>query len=91
MDYKVRYRFENVRKNFKLTHDNFSCVMFSNMGDSPAEVQNIILQPGESVSFNEDPTVYIETDFVIKFFQDLISDNPLIVITCSYYERIKHC
>lgn len=90
-DYKVRYRFQFVKKNSTLLHDDFSCIMFNNQGDTDAVINNnIIIRPGESVSFNEDPIVRIDTDFSVKFIEDLSKTDPNVCITCSYYEPLNN-
>lgn len=90
-NYKVRYRFETVRKDYTLLHDRYSCVMFANEGETPVQINgNAIANPGESLKFNEDPNVRIDTDFNVHFVED--PNDPTLtkhcVITCSYYEPI---
>ena len=71
-DWKVRYRFESVKQNKVLLHDGYSCVMFNNQGDTDAVINNnVLIRSGESVSFNEDPIVRIDTDFSVKFIDDI--------------------
>lgn len=89
-DWKVRYRFESVKQNKVLIHDGYSCVMFNNQGDTDAVINNnVLIRPGESVSFNEDPIVRIDTDFSVKFVADNSKTDPNVCITCSYYEPLN--
>lgn len=89
-DYKVRYRFQTVKQNTTLLHDDFSCIMFNNQGDTDAIVNNnVIIRPGEAVSFNEDPEVRIDTDFSVKFLSTEDTTDPNVCISCSYYEPLN--
>lgn len=89
-NWKVRYRFQSVKQNSTLLHDDFSCIMFNNQGDTDAVINNnVIIRPGEAVSFNEDPDVRIDTDFSVKFLPGQSTTDPNVCITCSYYEQIN--
>ena len=87
-NYNVSYKTYGVKENTTIPRDLFSCIIFINVGESPATVNNCILQPGTSIEFNEDPNVTINTDFNVIFTPTDPSESQLVNVITSFYKEI---
>ena len=84
--YKSSYKCSVIHENSHIVADNFSCILFQNMGTAIATVNGIKIEPNTCLSLNEDPGVTINTDFLIEFFPQLGETVEMNVIQTYYKE-----
>lgn len=82
---KANYTQKKITSNYTVIHDGFSCISFTNKGDSEVLLNGTyILSSGESITFNEDKGIVINNDFNITFREDL--NNEVVIIKCYYHD-----
>lgn len=85
--YKASYTTKVIKENTTIQRDNFSCIAFDNIGQSPIRVNEIIVPSGASVWFNEDPGVLINTDFLVEFTPVNPGDSQLVNVVMTFYKE----
>lgn len=61
------YKTMNILSNTVIRSDNFSCIAFQNIGETDCKINDIILQPGNSLNISEKDSINIATDFNVNF------------------------
>lgn len=87
--YKASYTTRIVKENTTIQRDKFSCIAFYNIGQSPIRVNDIIIPSSAEISFNEDPGVIINTDFLIEFIPVNPGDTQLVDCVMTFYKEFN--
>ena len=82
--YKASYTTKVIKENTTIQRDNFSCIAFDNIGQSPIRVNDI------AISFNEDPGVIINTDFLIEFTPVTPGDSQMVNCVMTFYKEFQN-
>lgn len=88
MGYKASYATKVITTNTTIQRDQFSCIVFDSVGDSPIKVNGIFLNAGTTAQFNEDPGTVINTDFLVEFTPLNPGDLQMVNIVMTYYKEI---
>ena len=86
--YKASYATKVITNNTTIQRDQFSCIVFDNVGDSPIKVNGIFLNAGTTAQFNEDPGTVINTDFLVEFTPLNPGDLQMVNVVMTYYKEI---
>lgn len=89
MSWKASYASKVVTDNTTIQRDQFSCIVFDNVGDSPIKVNGIFLNAGTTAQFNEDPGTVINTDFLVEFTPLNPGDLQMVNVVMTYYKETK--
>lgn len=87
MKYKASYATKVITDNTTIQRDQYSCIVFDNVGDSPIKVNGIFINSGTTVQFNEDPGTVINTDFLIEFTPLNAGDMQMVNVVMTYYKE----
>lgn len=87
--YKASYATKVITTNTTIQRDQFSCIVFDNVGDSPIKVNGIFLNAGTTAQFNEDPGTVINTDFLVEFTPLNPGDLQMVNVIMTYYKETK--
>lgn len=85
--YKASYATKVITTNTTIQRDQFSCIVFNNVGDSPIKVNGIFLNAGTTAQFNEDPGTVINTDFLVEFTPLNPGDLQMVNVLMTYYKE----
>lgn len=88
--YKASYTTKVIKENTTIQRDNFSCIAFDNIGQSPIRVNDIVIPSGSAISFNEDPGVIINTDFLIEFTPVTPGDSQMVNCVMTFYKEFQN-
>ena len=86
--YKASYATKVITTNTTIQRDQFSCIVFDNVGDSPIKVNGIFLNAGTTEQFNEDPGTVINKDFLVEFTPLNPGDLQMVNVVMTYYKEI---
>lgn len=80
----ANYKCLTMRDNGTIKKNEFSCIMFNNVGTQNVFVNGLLVKPDTSIEFNEDYNVFINTDFNILFDTDNSKTNQLNIVETFY-------